>query len=264
MKFLISFCPVCKKLTGLSESQMVPVSDSGTYLAKCKHGHEFFYTHQVLKFEILFEIAAHALIDGYYRNAVASFASSFERFLEFYVKAICYRREIDQEQVDNSWSLVRKMSERQYGAFFFAHLLHTGTTPLDINKSKIKPQNRSFSEFRNDVIHNGYIPTENEATSFGQAVLDYMRPLGRALAEDVEIRGDPSFAQSSLLDIMRRNGREAEEQVGKKAREGTKIDSNATVGVGTSTIVMSHFYPKSAAPDLTAYVQQLRSYRGLQ
>ena len=37
-----------------------------------------------LKFELLFELGINALIDGYPREAVSSFASALERFYEFF------------------------------------------------------------------------------------------------------------------------------------------------------------------------------------
>jgi hypothetical protein len=64
------------------------VRDDGVYEIECPHGHSGVIAVQEMKFEILFELAANAIFDGYYREAVASFASGLERFFEFYVRII--------------------------------------------------------------------------------------------------------------------------------------------------------------------------------
>ena len=45
---------------------------------KCSRSHETTAILQEQKFEILFDIGAHAILDGYYREAVSSFTSSLE------------------------------------------------------------------------------------------------------------------------------------------------------------------------------------------
>ncbi len=47
----------------------------------CPKGHRTFTQLQEQKFEILFDIASLALIDGYTKEAVSSYSSSLERFI---------------------------------------------------------------------------------------------------------------------------------------------------------------------------------------
>jgi len=105
-----------------------------------------------------------ALVDGYPREAVSSFASALERYYEFYWHVVANHYSIPINQVDSAWKAVGKQSERQLGMFVTASLLLTNQCP---------PLLKSNSEvmFRNKVIHGGYIPTLDEATSFGDVVM---------------------------------------------------------------------------------------------
>lgn len=55
----------------------------------CSHGHKTTTIVQNPKYEILFDIGANAIVDGYYREAVSSFTSSLERFYEYSIKILC-------------------------------------------------------------------------------------------------------------------------------------------------------------------------------
>lgn len=65
----------------------VEVRDENHYALTCPKGHRNVVVLQQQKFEVLFEIGAHAIEDGYYREAVSSFTASLERFYEFFVRA---------------------------------------------------------------------------------------------------------------------------------------------------------------------------------
>ncbi len=66
----------------------INIRDDGIYEATCPEGHKTYTLLQQLLFEVLFDIGAYAITDGYYREAVSSFTASLERFYEFYVKVI--------------------------------------------------------------------------------------------------------------------------------------------------------------------------------
>lgn len=55
----------------------------GRYAIQCSFGHETIDILQKQKFKVFFEINAHAIIDGYFREAMSTFASGLERFYEF-------------------------------------------------------------------------------------------------------------------------------------------------------------------------------------
>jgi len=140
------------------------IRNDGLYEFTCPKGHKIVNALQEQKFEILFEIGAHAVLDGYYREAVSSFSASLERFYEFYVKVICLSRGIDDSQIQNAWNGISRQSERQLGAFIYVFLVETGQTPQILSNRE--------REFRNKVIHKGRIPEMNEAIEYGQKVLD--------------------------------------------------------------------------------------------
>ena len=56
---------------------------SGKLTLRCEQGHTTEVTLPIPAFELLFDFGSAALLDGYAREAVTSFASSFERFAEF-------------------------------------------------------------------------------------------------------------------------------------------------------------------------------------
>ncbi len=53
-----------------------------------------------MRFEVLTETAMQAIVDGYYREAVASFAASLERIFQFYVEVVTHSKGIDGATLD--------------------------------------------------------------------------------------------------------------------------------------------------------------------
>lgn len=167
------FCPQCaldasKNLKGKIDIEVpVPVSqlaDDGLYQVKCDKGHLGNVILGNVKFELLFEMGLNALVDGYPREAVSSFTSSLERFYEFYWRVAMTHAGVAASDIDQAWKPLSKMSERQLGAFTTASLVLTKSKPNLLNTNKQVP-------FRNNVIHNGYVPKNEEAVDFGRSVM---------------------------------------------------------------------------------------------
>ena len=180
------FCPKCAYYAAKEKHQKgssriaidVPMpmsrpSDDGKYEVHCAAGHVSTVTVDNVKFELLFEMGLNALVDGYPREAVSSFASALERFYEFYWHVVSAFHSIPQEQADAAWKAVAKQSERQLGMFITAGLLLKKQCPALLNPNQ-------EVKFRNNVIHGGYIPTADEATGFGDVV---MQLINDSLAE---------------------------------------------------------------------------------
>lgn len=144
----------------------IDLTDGIYYKFECENGHKNNIILQEWKFEILFEMALMALKDGYTREAVSSFAASLERFYEYIIELIAIHNGIDSHQFTTTWRLMSVQSERQLGAFYTAYLLHFKEAP------KILPKN--ITEFRNRVIHKGYIPTTEEVTDYGREIFKYI------------------------------------------------------------------------------------------
>jgi hypothetical protein len=136
---------------------------SGKLTLRCKQGHETVVTLPIPAFELLFDFGCSALLDGYPREAVTSFACSFERFEEFTCRFLFARRNVAPEGVDHWWKEVSAQSERQKGSFVALWITEFRTEPPTLPKKLFK--------LRNNCIHKGRIPPESEAKDYGEAVL---------------------------------------------------------------------------------------------
>jgi hypothetical protein len=144
-----------------------PITESGSVRFTCDRGHSSVAVIQGEKFEILAEIAISALLDGYPRECVASFAACLERYYEYYVFLVSEARGFDAAETAKAWKLIPS-SERQVGAYVWCALSEKRVAPNLLQKKQV--------EVRNRVTHQGVIPTEDEAVKFGQAVLDIVCP----------------------------------------------------------------------------------------
>lgn len=165
-------------------ASQIEVRDDGCYMATCLSGHRTVTVLQQHKFEVLFEIGAHAILDGYYREAVSSFTSSLERFYEYTIRIFLEKSSGSDDLFQAAWKNVSNMSERQLGAFIFLWANHFKETPLLLPTGLIT--------FRNEVIHKGKIPSREEALKYGDAVLDVLRPKIKKINETL-----PEQVQSS-------------------------------------------------------------------
>ena len=146
------------------EYMMVEFRDDGRYESTCSNGHSQTTFLQEQKFEVLFDIGANAILDGYYREAVSSFTSSLERFYEFVIKLACAHEEMSHDIYTKCWKSVSNQSERQLGAYIFLWGVYIKNPPLLLKNKDIS--------FRNSVIHKGKIPTKEEAESYGAKVYE--------------------------------------------------------------------------------------------
>ena len=125
---------------------------------------------QAPTFEIVFELAALALLDEHYREAVMSFSTALERVFEFYIRVVLRRRNL-AVQLAKAWRPDLKLSERQLGAFLLCHLIESEHA-FDYN-GKVE----RFKKLRNDTTHDGYIPSRAETLEYGDAVLRIIHEL---------------------------------------------------------------------------------------
>ena len=164
----------------------VEFRDDGRFELECERGHRTVTILQEAKYEVLFEIGLNAIIDGYYREAVSSFAACLERFYEFSVGVLLEEAGVARGKVRSTWKLVSTSSERQLGAFALLWLRHFSEVPALLSTNDVA--------FRNDVIHKGLIPTAESATAFGDAVLVVILPkLARIAGELSESLGKSIF-----------------------------------------------------------------------
>jgi len=173
MKIKFSFhCYKCLNLTDKTkqgfeklndQSFEFEVNDENLYEGTCDKGHKMFFTLQEQKFQILFNFAAIALLDGYTKEAVSTLSSSYERFIEFYIRVICISKSIEEDAFLKMWNKMKNQSERQIGAFYALQLIDFGSTKYLLDEN--------WAKFRNKVVHQGYIPKSDEAIKYGEYIL---------------------------------------------------------------------------------------------
>jgi hypothetical protein len=162
MKIRLS-CPDCAAAnSGFGTWFVETIREDGLYTGKCPNGQDLLLATQTLPYEMLFEIALNAIGDGYYREAVSSFAASLERFFEFGIRVIARKCDVRTETFSVGRKIVAKQSERQFGAYVFLYIAEFKSVPQLISSK--------MTELRNDVIHKGKLPDKKEALAYGDAV----------------------------------------------------------------------------------------------
>lgn len=165
MKLYLSCMQCTSESKGIiNYKKEVEYNEEGYYYFECSKGHKNFVVLQEEKFETLFQIGAHAIYDGYYREAVSSFTSSLERFYEFCVQIFCRKHNVSIEKIAECAKFYNRSSERQFGSFLFLFLVEFSDLPFT------KQEDDKWRSFRNNVIHNGQIPTKEQAIQYGDNV----------------------------------------------------------------------------------------------
>jgi hypothetical protein len=175
MKFSLT-CIACA-ISKSMDSCLVPAvyNDSGRYEMICSVGHKRTVILNSHKFEVLFEVGASAMVDGYFREATTTWAASLERFYEYAISIFLLRQGLSEQQISDVWKEVASQSERQYGAFILLWTSAMGEKPVMLSQAMVK--------FRNDVIHKGKIPNEQETYCYGEAALSFIRSRMKTLRE---------------------------------------------------------------------------------
>jgi hypothetical protein len=166
----------------------VEMRDDSAYFLTCSSGHETLLHVGNPKFELLFDSGALALLDGFLREAVSSLTAALERFYEYYIRVKFEHYGMQPVVFDATWKLVKNQSERQLGAFLFLYLLDTGqTVQLDLKK---------LSEFRNKVIHQGYIPSRQEVLQFGEQIFTFIS----SVSQQLRVRNERGIMHVSISE----------------------------------------------------------------
>lgn len=201
-----------KKMNG-QEHYLTEINDENLYEFICPRGHKSFSQLSEEKFILLFDLGALALLDGYTKEAVSTFASSYERFIEFCIKVICIDKSVPVDSFLTTWKTMTKQSERQIGAFYILQLLEFGETKYII------PEKRS--NFRNKVIHQGYIPKSDEAIEYGEYILSTID----SILIELKNKAPESLHKANFLRI---------------AENGTKIGENVSLSTSTMPTIISN------------------------
>jgi hypothetical protein len=227
-------CMQCVSEGHPAQFTTLELRDSGLYPVSCSQGHESVTLLQAHKFEVLFDLAAYAILDGYYRDAVSSFTSALEQFYEFYVDLHCHKLGVAEEEFAASWKRVSRLSERQYGAFIFTYLSATKRAP------KLLPE--TAVEFRNKVIHQGKIPSREEAIDYGERVAETIVPIIRELKTT-----DEDQVQAAVMRHVA------------KLHKQITVPKVATMGIATMVSLLRT--PSDPQPSLLEWIETIRKQR---
>ena len=166
-----------------------------------------------------------ALIDGYTREAIVNVASSLERFYEFCIELFCEINKVSCDSYQTTWKLISKQTERQLGAYFLLYLNCLKRLPVHIPDKQVN--------FRNRVIHQGYIPNNQEVMEYICCVYEVIK------ASILELRSN--FLEDIYLVVYR--------QVD---RLKCKISAENILGVADANVInllspdmMEETYPKA-------------------
>ncbi|MDP3581876.1 MAG: hypothetical protein Q8S39_08060 [Ignavibacteria bacterium] len=145
------------------------VNDDGYFEFTCPNNHRNRVILIAPKFDILFMIGENAVLDGYFREAISSFHTSLERAYEEYIRFMGFLDKIPESVSDKTWKHLVKQSERQFGAF----------TVLWLTKHKEDPKTlpEKYITLRNNVIHNGYLPSMQQTIEFGKSIIEVIEPI---------------------------------------------------------------------------------------
>ena len=150
----------------LSESSIwenIILQDNFLHHFKCKNGHDNLVLIQAFKFEILFESGLCAIRDNYYLEAVLSLTASLERFYELTIKILSISNGLSEKDFKLLYNQISNQSERQLGAFLFIYSYAYKKIPEFLLDNKYK-------NFRNKVVHKGYLPNEKEVKEYAEAI----------------------------------------------------------------------------------------------
>ena len=184
MKLLVT-CPLCRE----AAPQHALLRDDGAADVECVNGHSFVVVSRHAKYEILFESASLALLEGYPREAAFGFCSSLEQFYAWFLQEVTQFRPsddsgtlsmdlVDKCEHDKTWRLVSAQSQRQLGAFFFSYLSFTGRAYSFVDL-------KWLTTMRNKVVHQGLLVTPGDAKSLGEKVWKEIRRLEDELVDQI-------------------------------------------------------------------------------
>jgi hypothetical protein len=180
----IASCVTCmkkasEKLVSTGESISVSflyaeMDDNGVVYLTCDKGHRTAGVFLGRKHQFLFESGCRALIDDYTNEAVSSFSAALERVYEFFIRVAYRKLGLPSFLIDKTWRQVKAQSERQFGAFVLLY-------PVIAGEPFVIPE--KMSQFRNSVIHRGYIARLEEVLEYAKTSFIFIRKIMAVLNE---------------------------------------------------------------------------------
>lgn len=170
----------------------IKATNEGIYDAECPNGHKYKFDIACNPFQVIFENGIYALCDKYYIEAFSSFASAYERFMEFFVQVVTISNGVDLDKFKTNLGKNMNRAERLLGAYAMGYMVAFNEQP--------KVMTNSLNKLRNDVVHNGYIPEKKDCIKYGNALLKIITPTIKRLREDSKYKGEVIRAANDSIN----------------------------------------------------------------
>ncbi|MCI5113397.1 MAG: hypothetical protein D3913_09870 [Candidatus Electrothrix sp. LOE1_4_5] len=236
---LYLICPQCGENRAVGETYKVfsdsfLVSDSGIYEFQCPKGHQHITILRMQKHDLLFNLGITAFLDNYYRESLANFASSLERYYEFALRVIYRSAGIDKSIFEKNWKFISNQSERQLGAFIFSWGLYENNIFTDNSLNMFN----KMSSLRNKVIHKGKILSEEECRQYGEHTFSLIKYINEKITQ----KDNSSYEEEYFLPW-------------RASREKTK---NKYKNIEVCNLSMPHFLEKESFRDALESARKFR------
>ena len=176
IKFYIP-CLICQQETGIPNLvfKQEALNDEFCFLSTCSKGHKTITVLRNERFQLLFDMACNAYLNGDYKDSVTNAASAVERFHEYFINVVTLApytesQELYCQQYNNflkTWRKVDNQTERQTGGFLMLYFCAFQTLPP-------KYFSNNTSNFRNEAVHKGHLPKQDKTLEYLEKCYMYM------------------------------------------------------------------------------------------
>lgn len=162
----------------------------------CPNGHMTISGLMTELFDTLYKSAVDAYLKKCLSESVMSFAASLERAYELFTKIVLLKQSCTYEQIEDYWKEIKNQSERQYGAFCFCYLFAT---------KEVWHMDSKIIEFRNKVVHKGFIATSVEVKAYAQYITNCLSKIIKIIKSDFDTERSKIYflqkeAASSIIE----------------------------------------------------------------
>lgn len=146
-------------------------------ICTCPNGHITIAGLMTELFDVLYKSAVDSFMKKCLSESVMSFAASLERAYELFTKIVLLRQSFSFDEIENYWKEIKNQSERQYGAFCFCYLY--------VTKQSWHSESKMI-EFRNKVVHKGYIATSEEVQIYARYITNSLTTIIRIIKKSFD------------------------------------------------------------------------------
>ena len=147
----------------------------GIYEYVWPEGHKTITVCQTDHSEMLIEHAVYAFMDRDFRGVINNGASGIDAYLNFHIEILLLAAGKSLEDVASAIKLIDRQENRRWGAFW--------ALESQFGQGKLPELPRKAVELRNQVVHQGEVPTEEQALDYLKAVCAFVAPLDKRLHE---------------------------------------------------------------------------------